>query len=165
MVQIQSSWFPLVDRNPQTFVDIYNAKESDFQKATQRVYHNARDAVAPRTARGPEVTLPDGGLHDRPMIRPLGVHVDAFGGGALGESGHPDDVAGERDEEPGTGGDLDVADGQGEAPRTAAELGVIRERVLGLGHADRQLAVAEPGGLAELGRRRVAGSRCRRRRT
>ncbi|MFT4205025.1 MAG: CocE/NonD family hydrolase [Chitinophagaceae bacterium] len=34
MVQIQSSWFPLVDRNPQTFVDIYQAKESDFKKAT-----------------------------------------------------------------------------------------------------------------------------------
>ncbi len=40
MVQVQSSWFPLVDRNPQTFVDIYSAKESDFQKATQRVYHS-----------------------------------------------------------------------------------------------------------------------------
>jgi uncharacterized protein len=39
MVQIQSSWFPLVDRNPQRFVDIYAAKESDFQKATERVYH------------------------------------------------------------------------------------------------------------------------------
>ena len=39
MVQVQSSWFPLVDRNPQTFVDIYAAKESDFKKATQRVYH------------------------------------------------------------------------------------------------------------------------------
>jgi uncharacterized protein len=38
MVQVQSSWFPLVDRNPQTFTDIYKAKESDFQKATQRVY-------------------------------------------------------------------------------------------------------------------------------
>lgn len=38
MVQVQSTWFPLVDRNPQTFVDIYNAKESDFQKARQRVY-------------------------------------------------------------------------------------------------------------------------------
>jgi putative CocE/NonD family hydrolase len=38
MVQVQSSWFPLVDRNPQKFVDIYSAKESDFQKATQRVY-------------------------------------------------------------------------------------------------------------------------------
>jgi putative CocE/NonD family hydrolase len=38
MVQVQSSWFPLVDRNPQTFTDIYNASEEDFQKATQRVY-------------------------------------------------------------------------------------------------------------------------------
>jgi hypothetical protein len=40
MVQVQSSWFPLTDRNPQKFVDIYNAKDSDFQKATQRVYHS-----------------------------------------------------------------------------------------------------------------------------
>jgi putative CocE/NonD family hydrolase len=40
MVQVQSTWFPLVDRNPQTFVDIYTAKESDFQKATQRVYRS-----------------------------------------------------------------------------------------------------------------------------
>jgi hypothetical protein len=38
MVQVQSSWFPLVDRNPQKFVDIYKATEADFQKATQRVY-------------------------------------------------------------------------------------------------------------------------------
>jgi putative CocE/NonD family hydrolase len=38
MIQVQSTWFPLVDRNPQTFVDIYNAAPSDFQKATQRVY-------------------------------------------------------------------------------------------------------------------------------
>ena len=40
MVQIQSSWFPLVDRNPQTFVNINTAKASDFRKATQRVYHS-----------------------------------------------------------------------------------------------------------------------------
>jgi putative CocE/NonD family hydrolase len=40
MIQIQSSWFPLVDRNPQKFVDIYNAKATDFQKATQRVFHS-----------------------------------------------------------------------------------------------------------------------------
>jgi len=40
MVQVQSSWFPLADRNPQTFVDIYNAKPSDFKKATERVYHS-----------------------------------------------------------------------------------------------------------------------------
>jgi putative CocE/NonD family hydrolase len=38
MIQVQSSWFPLVDRNPQTFVDIYHAKESDFRKATHRVH-------------------------------------------------------------------------------------------------------------------------------
>ena len=42
MVQIQSSWFPLVDRNPQKFVNIYKATEADFQKATERVYHSAR---------------------------------------------------------------------------------------------------------------------------
>ena len=40
MVQIQSSWFPLYDRNPQTFVpNIFWAKPEDFRKATQRVYH------------------------------------------------------------------------------------------------------------------------------
>ncbi|PYT03172.1 MAG: X-Pro dipeptidyl-peptidase, partial [Acidobacteria bacterium] len=42
MVQVQSTWFPLVDRNPQKFVDIYKASDSDFQKATQRVYHSSR---------------------------------------------------------------------------------------------------------------------------
>jgi uncharacterized protein len=42
MVQVQSTWFPLVDRNPQKFVDIYKAVDSDFQKATQRVYHSSR---------------------------------------------------------------------------------------------------------------------------
>lgn len=43
MVQIQSSWFPLVDRNPQKFVDIYHAKDADFQKATISIYHNANN--------------------------------------------------------------------------------------------------------------------------
>jgi putative CocE/NonD family hydrolase len=38
MLQIQSSWFPLVDRNPQKFVNIYKATEADFHKATERVY-------------------------------------------------------------------------------------------------------------------------------
>jgi len=38
MVQVQSSWFPLTDRNPQTFVNIPDAKPSDFKKATERVY-------------------------------------------------------------------------------------------------------------------------------
>jgi hypothetical protein len=40
MVQIQSTWFPLVDRNPQKFVDIYTATEADFHKATQRIYRS-----------------------------------------------------------------------------------------------------------------------------
>ena len=38
MVQIQSSFFPFIDRNPQKFVDIYNAKDEDFTKAFHRVY-------------------------------------------------------------------------------------------------------------------------------
>jgi len=42
MVQIQSSWFPLYDRNPQTFVDnIFFAKPADYRKATQRVFHTS----------------------------------------------------------------------------------------------------------------------------
>jgi putative CocE/NonD family hydrolase len=40
MVQVQSSWFPLYDRNPQTFVpNIFRAKPGDYHKATQRIYH------------------------------------------------------------------------------------------------------------------------------
>jgi putative CocE/NonD family hydrolase len=40
MVQIQSSWFPLYDRNPQTFVpSIFRATPADYRKATQRIYH------------------------------------------------------------------------------------------------------------------------------
>ncbi len=42
LVQVQSSWFPLVDRNPQRFEDIYTAAAGDFQRATQRVYHSER---------------------------------------------------------------------------------------------------------------------------
>ncbi len=41
MIQVQSSWFPLADRNPQKFVNIYEAVESDFQKATIRIWHDA----------------------------------------------------------------------------------------------------------------------------
>jgi hypothetical protein len=37
MIQVQSSWFPLTDRNPQTFTDIPYAKPSDFQKATEQI--------------------------------------------------------------------------------------------------------------------------------
>jgi len=45
MVQIQSSWFPLYDRNPQTFVpNIFWAKPTDYRKATQRIYHTPGQA-------------------------------------------------------------------------------------------------------------------------
>ncbi|HSY90783.1 MAG TPA: CocE/NonD family hydrolase [Candidatus Binatus sp.] len=45
MVQVQSSWFPLYDRNPQTFVpNIFWAKPADYKKAVQRVYHSAEQA-------------------------------------------------------------------------------------------------------------------------
>jgi hypothetical protein len=43
MVQIQSSWFPLVDRNPQQFLDIPNARPSDFKKAMECVYRGGAD--------------------------------------------------------------------------------------------------------------------------
>lgn len=47
MVQIQSSWFPLVDRNPQQFLDIYHATDKDFKKATIKIYHNKSKIILP----------------------------------------------------------------------------------------------------------------------
>ena len=44
MVHVQSSWFPIVDRNPQKFCDIYHAREEDFQKATQRIYRGGESS-------------------------------------------------------------------------------------------------------------------------
>ena len=45
MVQVQSTWFPLIDRNPQKFVEnIFKAKDTDFQKATQRVFRSGNNA-------------------------------------------------------------------------------------------------------------------------
>ncbi len=45
MVQVQSTWFPVIDRNPQKFVEsIFAAKEEDFQTATQRVYRSQKFA-------------------------------------------------------------------------------------------------------------------------
>jgi predicted acyl esterase len=44
-VQIQSSWFPLIDRNPQTFMpNIFAAKDADFRPATQRVFRSGKSA-------------------------------------------------------------------------------------------------------------------------
>jgi len=45
MVQVQSSWFPLTDRNPQTFTDIPTAKPEQFVKATETVFHQ-KDAAS-----------------------------------------------------------------------------------------------------------------------
>ncbi len=47
MIQIQSSWFPLADRNPQKFTDIYHAKPADFQKATIRIFNNQSKIILP----------------------------------------------------------------------------------------------------------------------
>ncbi|MCW3118185.1 MAG: CocE/NonD family hydrolase [Chitinophagaceae bacterium] len=50
MVQIQSTWFPIIDRNPQKFIKIPEARESDFQKANIRIYHdevNSSNLVLP----------------------------------------------------------------------------------------------------------------------
>lgn len=44
MIQIQSSWFPLMDRNPQQFLNIYEAKASDFQSATIQILHDGVNA-------------------------------------------------------------------------------------------------------------------------
>ena len=42
MIQVQSSWFPFIDRNPQKYVEnIYQAKDSDFIKANHRLYRGA----------------------------------------------------------------------------------------------------------------------------
>lgn len=46
MIHVQSSWFPLVDRNPQTFVNIPTAKPEDFRRATHRVYRSGHAASA-----------------------------------------------------------------------------------------------------------------------
>ena len=44
MVQLQSSWFPLADRNPQQFIDIYHCSEKDFIKSDIKIYHDAQNA-------------------------------------------------------------------------------------------------------------------------
>jgi predicted acyl esterase len=44
MIQIQSSWFPLVDRNPQKFCNIYEATEADFQQALIRIHEGGKAA-------------------------------------------------------------------------------------------------------------------------
>ncbi len=59
MVQVQSTWFPMFDRNPQKFVDIYHAKPSDYQPATQRIYRTSTRASRLMLP----VVGPDSGCH------------------------------------------------------------------------------------------------------
>jgi putative CocE/NonD family hydrolase len=47
MVQIQSSWFPLFDRNPQVFTDIYHAKKTDYRSSVIHIYHDASKIILP----------------------------------------------------------------------------------------------------------------------
>jgi uncharacterized protein len=59
MIHIQSTWFPLVDRNPQKFVpNIYTAKPEDYQKATQRVYRSPEHPTSIRLSVLPTVKAP-----------------------------------------------------------------------------------------------------------
>jgi hypothetical protein len=58
MVEVQSTWFPLYDRNPQKFVpNIFEAKDSDYQKATQKIY---RSQKYPSHV---EISVPGGAAH------------------------------------------------------------------------------------------------------
>nr|WP_288811480.1 CocE/NonD family hydrolase [uncultured Sphingobacterium sp.] len=45
MVQVQNSWFPLAERNPQVFMEPYTATKADFRKATQRIFHDVNNAT------------------------------------------------------------------------------------------------------------------------
>jgi hypothetical protein len=71
--------------------------------------------------------------------------------GASGRPGHPHDVAADRDQEPGAGRDLDLAHGEREALGPAEQPGLLGERVLGLGHADRQVRQPELGDRPQIG--------------
>ncbi|HSD75076.1 MAG TPA: CocE/NonD family hydrolase C-terminal non-catalytic domain-containing protein, partial [Steroidobacteraceae bacterium] len=62
MVQVQSSWFPLYDRNPQTFVEnIAWAKPADYRRATQRIHHSKRTPSF--------IELPSAGAPAQPVAR------------------------------------------------------------------------------------------------
>jgi predicted acyl esterase len=58
MVQVQSTWFPIIDRNPQTFVpNIFHAQEADFRPATHRIHRSAKHpshVSVPVVVRSPE---------------------------------------------------------------------------------------------------------------
>ena len=69
MVQIQSTWFPLIDRNPQKFTNIYEAKQSDFRAATQRIHRSGSRAshlVVPIAPRRRTTNDASGSIQNRP---------------------------------------------------------------------------------------------------
>ncbi len=73
MVQVQSSWFPLVDRNPQTFVNIPTARAEDFKAATQQVFHGGKQASGIEVYVLPQPTAAaaesaDAGLESKPKV-------------------------------------------------------------------------------------------------
>jgi hypothetical protein len=89
------------------------------------------------------------GLSEDAVDLAVGEEADLLGGGDLGQSGHAHDVAGQGDNEAGSGGEAQLADREGVAGGRALGVGVGAEAVLGLGDADREVAVA--GGFEGLG--------------
>jgi len=74
MVQIQSSWFPLCDRNPQTFVpNIFWAKPGDYRKATQRIYHSPENSSFIELPIAAPGEAKHGLCEGRPSVEPLNV--------------------------------------------------------------------------------------------
>ncbi len=61
MVHVQSAWFPLIDRNPQVFMDIPAAKAGDFRPATQRVWRSAERPSSIRVLTLPPEKVKAGG--------------------------------------------------------------------------------------------------------
>ena len=78
------------------------------------------------------------------------IHVDFLGRGHLGQTGHGHDVAGKGHNKARSGTDLQVADRDGEALRSPQQGLVVREGVLGFGHADGQLTEAQLSELLDL---------------
>ena len=72
MIQVQSSWFPMFDRNPQTFVDIYHAKPADYMKAEHTVFRSASRptfVTLPVLTSARESSAPRGGAEAPPYVR------------------------------------------------------------------------------------------------
>lgn len=80
MVQVHSSWFPIFDRNPQTFTNIYRAGKSDYRTATQRIYRSSGSPShlvlpivanrAPERAAPATQATPEASSHARETPRP-----------------------------------------------------------------------------------------------